>query len=85
MGPGGIGSDDAITPDMQSIQASGFGFFSPLEGPESSRSGVDVRMAWDTKIGKDGRIRKPLLDRRTGKIVMTSPQDLYGKFLKLPD
>jgi hypothetical protein len=51
----------------------------------SSRSGVDVRMAWDTKIGKDGRIRKPLLDRRTGKIVMTSPQDLYGKFLKLPD
>jgi len=34
MGPGGIGSTDAITSGMQNIQASEFGFISPIEGPE---------------------------------------------------
>lgn len=34
MGPGGIGSSDAITPDMQAVNASQFGFISPIEGPE---------------------------------------------------
>lgn len=85
MGPGGIGSDDAITPSMQAIYASEFGFYSPLEGPESSRSGVDVRLAWNTRIGKDGRVRQELLNKKTGQLERVSPQDLYGKFLKLPD
>lgn len=85
MGPGGIGSDDAITSEMQSVQASEFGFYSPLEGPESGRAGVDVRLAWGTRIGKDGRVRRPLLNRLTGRREMVSPEDLFGKLLKLPD
>jgi DNA-directed RNA polymerase beta subunit len=85
MGPGGIGSADAVTPEMQMVNASEFGFFSPLEGPESERAGVDVRLAWNTRIGKDGRVRAPLLNRQTQQMELVSPQDLYGKFLKLPD
>lgn len=34
MGPGGIGSDNAVTQDMQNIHSSQFGFLSLLEGPE---------------------------------------------------
>lgn len=35
MGPGGIGTDNAITEDMQAIRTDQFGFLSTLEGPES--------------------------------------------------
>lgn len=35
MGPGGIGTDNAITESMQAIRTDQFGFISTLEGPES--------------------------------------------------
>lgn len=35
MGPGGIGSPQAITEEMQSVRGDQFGFLSPIEGPES--------------------------------------------------
>lgn len=35
MGPGGIGTDNAITEEMQAIRTDQFGFLSTLEGPES--------------------------------------------------
>lgn len=85
MGPGGIGSDDVITSDMQMVQPDEWGFYSPLEGPESVRSGIDVRLAVGTKIGQDGRVRRQVLNRRTGTRDWVSPEDLYGKLLKLPD
>ncbi len=85
MGPGGIGSSDAVSPEMQDIQASEIGFYSPLEGPESELAGVDVRLSWGAKIGNDGRLRRPMLNRRTGKVEMVSPDRLYDKFVKLPD
>jgi hypothetical protein len=34
MGPGGVGSDDAVTDDMRAIHPSQFGFVSIVEGPE---------------------------------------------------
>lgn len=85
MGPGGIGSSDAITPEMNSIQANEMGYYSVLEGPESGLAGVDVRLSWGVKIGTDGRMRRELLNKRTGKPEMVSPDQLYDKFLKLPD
>lgn len=42
MGPGGIGSEDAITADMQAINATQFGFISPLEGPECHSQDSEV-------------------------------------------
>ena len=52
MGPGGLGSDDAITEDSQSISASQFGYFSPIEGPECHNGVTEVYTArgwvrWD--------------------------------------
>lgn len=85
MGPGGIGTDNAITESMQSINTDQFGFLSPLEGPESEKIGIDTRMAWGSKIGSDGKPYQKFLDRRTGKIRWMSPEDLDGLTIKLPD
>lgn len=85
MGPGGIGSADAITAEMQMIHANEMGYYSAIEGPESSLAGVDVRLSWGVKIGKDGRMRRQLLNRRNGLLEDVSPDQLYDKFLKLPD
>lgn len=85
MGPGGIGSHDAVTPELQSLNANEFGYYSILEGPESSSAGVDVRLAWGAKLGPDGRMYRPLLNKRTGKEEWVSPEMLHGKFLQLPE
>lgn len=85
MGPGGIGDPNAVTPSMNAVHASQFGFIDSIAGPESERSGIDVRLAVGTRIGSDGRIYQLLLNRRTGKKQWVSPTDLVGKTLKLPD
>jgi DNA-directed RNA polymerase beta subunit len=85
MGPGGIGTDNAITEDMQAIRTDQFGFVSTLEGPESEKIGIDTRMAWGSKIGSDGKPYQKFLNRRTGKLQWMSPEDLDGLTVKLPD
>ena len=85
MGPGGIGSDDAISESMQTIHPSQFGFISPLETPESGRVGVDARMAWNTRVGSDGRLYQRFRDSRTGKFRWMSPWDLQGLTVGIPD
>jgi len=85
MGPGGIGTDNAITEDMQAIHGSQFGFLSTLEGPESEKIGIDTRMAWGTKIGTDGKLYQLFRDKRSGKLRYMSPEDLDGATVKLPD
>ena len=85
MGPGGIGTDNAITEDMQAIRTDQFGFISTLEGPESEKIGIDTRMAWGSKIGSDGKPYQKFLNRRTGKHQWMSPEDLDGLTVKSPD
>lgn len=85
MGPGGIGSDQAITSDMQSIRCDQFGFLDPLAGPESDRIGIDTRFAMGTKMGSNGRVYQKFLDRRSGKQKWMSAEDLDGLTVKLPD
>ena len=85
MGPGGIASDESITPEMQAVHASSFGFIDNLSGPESSRAGIDTRLTWGTKFGSDGRLYQLFRNRRTGKLEYRSPADLDGKVVKLPE
>lgn len=85
MGKGGIGDENVIGPDMQSVKESQFGFVDPVAGPESSRAGVDVRMAMGARIGEDGRIYQRFRDRRTGKVRWLSAVDVEGKTIKFPD
>lgn len=48
MGPGGIGSMDAVTGSMQAIHPSSFGFLSAIEGPEcfDEKTEVYTRRGW---------------------------------------
>ena len=85
MGPGGIGSSDAITPEMQAAQPSEFGFYSPFESPESEKAGVDVRITSTARIGPDGRLRQQFRDMKTGQVSWMSPVDLLNKRVKIPD
>jgi len=85
MGPGGIGSDNAITQDMQNVHPSQFGFKSPLEGPESERIGVDSRLSSGVRVGSDGNIYQRFRNRKTGKEHWLSPVDLADKVVKIPD
>ena len=85
MGPGGIGDPNAITVAMQSVDSSQFGFVSPLEGPESERAGIDVRLAYGARIGSDGRIYQIMRNAKTGKKEWVSPSLLKGKTVRLPD
>lgn len=85
MGPGGIGSRDALTPEMQNVSADQFGFIDTLAGPESEMAGIDTRLAWGVRVGSDGRLYQQFRNRRTGELEWLSPADLQGKVIKLPD
>ena len=85
MGPGGLPSDESISIDAQSVHPSQFGFISPIEGPESGRAGIDVRMAYGTKIGDDGRLYQRFHNPKTKQYHWLSPVDLDGKTVGLPD
>lgn len=85
MGPGGIGSESAVTEQAQMVHASQFGFIDPTAGPESSRAGIDTRFSHGTRIGSDGRPYQRFYDRRKGKYRWMSPQDLDGLVVKLPE
>lgn len=85
MGPGGLPSEDAISVDAQNVHPSQFGFLSPLEGPESSKAGIDVRLAWGTKLGSDGRIYQKFYNPKTKTHHWLSAVDLDGKTVGLPD
>lgn len=85
MGPGGLGSDQSITEEAQSVHPSQFGFISTLEGPESARAGIDVRAAWGTRLGSNGRLYQKFFDRKTKRFRWLSPEDVVGSVVKLPD
>lgn len=85
MGPGGLASDDQITPEAQNVHPSQFTFLDALAGPESSRIGIDTRVAWGTKLGNDGQIYQQFHSRRTGKRHWLAPTDLRGKTIGLPE
>ncbi len=85
MGPGGLGSEDAITDEARALHPSQFGFISSIEGPESSKIGVDTRVAWGTKIGSDGRLYQRMYDRAQKRHRWVSPEDLHGASMSVPD
>ncbi len=85
MGPGGLGSDDAITDEARALHPSTFGFLSAIEGPESSRIGIDTRVAWGTKIGDDGKLYQRLYDRRHKLHRWVSPEELADHTMGLPE
>lgn len=67
LGEGGIASLDAIPDSSRAVQPSHFGYIDFIKSPESSRIGVDQRLSYGTKLGKDGQLYTKLTNARTGK------------------
>jgi DNA-directed RNA polymerase beta subunit len=84
-GPGGLTSDAQVTTEAQALHPSVFGFLSAVEGPESSRIGLDTRLAWGAKVGTDGQIYQKFLNRRNGKREWVPASELADKVVGLPD
>ena len=85
MGPGGLRSSESITEAAQSVHPSQFGFISTIEGPESERAGIDVRAAWGTKLGSNGRVYQKFYDRREKRMKWLSAQDTATLTVRIPD
>ena len=84
MGEGGIPSNEAVPDEARNVQPSHMGFIDPAHTPESGKIGVDGRIAYQTRKGKDGRIYSRFTDAHTGKTVWRSPQDIADKVVAFP-
>lgn len=83
-GPGGISSADSVSEEAQNVHPSQFGVIDPITGPESEKIGVDVRLASNTRIGKDGKLYTMLRDRKTGRKVWMSPDEIEKETVLFP-
>ena len=85
-GQGGIGSVDALSKESQNVNPSQFGFIDPIVGPDGMKAGGDMRLAQATRIGKkDGRLYTKVRDKRTGKVVWITPDELSNATVAFPD
>lgn len=75
-GQGGISSPDAVSTEAQNVHPSIFGFLDAVAGPEGIRIGVDARLAQNTRLGMDGRLYTRVRNKRTGKLVWLTPDEL---------
>lgn len=85
MGEGGIGSSDSITPEMNAVDPTSFGFISVVEGPESEKIGIDTRAAWGTKIGSDGLIYQKFYNPKMKRYEWLNPTQLNEKVIGFPE
>lgn len=85
MGVGGIGSEEAITREAQNVHPSQFGFIDTISSPESIRSGIDVRLSNNTRLSTNNELLTRVIDKKTGKKVWLTPQELENSIVAFPD
>jgi DNA-directed RNA polymerase beta subunit len=84
MGRGGIPSLDAIPDSARAVHNSQYGFIDYLRTPESSKVGVDLRLARSALKGSDGKVYTKVRDLQTNQLVTKSPQDLTDTVIAGP-
>jgi DNA-directed RNA polymerase subunit beta len=85
VGEGGLGrTADAVPESSRNVSPSHFGFLDAIRTSESESVGVDLRTAFGTRLGHDGRIHAPVKDVKSGKLVYRSPRDLADAVLAFP-
>lgn len=67
LGEGGLASIQAVPEEARWIQPSHAGYIDPARSPESGKVGVDNRIAYGVKFGRDGNLYAPMTNARTGK------------------
>lgn len=85
VGEGGIGkSADSVPMSARNLSSGQFPFIDPTRMSESESVGLDLRVAFGTRLGSDKKIYAPLKDARTGKIIFKSPQDTADSVVAFP-
>lgn len=84
MGPGGIGSTNAITEDMVSLDASTFGFLSPIEGPECHSADTEVFTAEGWSLWSGISQGTKLATVQGDKMVFVKPERLIAEHYEGP-
>lgn len=84
-GPGGVSSPDAISTEAQNVHPSQFGFVDPIATSESSKAGADLRMASETRINNKGEFLTKVRERKTGKLVWLTPEELNNSVVAFTD
>lgn len=85
MGEGGIGTESAITTEAQNVHPSQFGFIDTVATPESIRAGIDARLASMTRLGTNGKLYTRLKDKKSGKYVWMTPDEVEDSVVGLPE
>jgi len=77
-GEGGLPDTLSAPDESREVSPSQFGFIDAVVSPETLRIGIDGFLARDTFIGDDNRLYSKLLDSKTGKTVLRSPNQLLN-------
>lgn len=83
LGEGGISSPDVVTEEGRDVKPGQVGFIDVIAGPESEKIGIDVRAAYKTFKGNDGKLYAEFKNR-SGASVLLTPEKLRGKVLAFP-
>lgn len=84
MGPGGIQSEQQILDEVKFVNPSHMAFLDPIHTPESSKTGVTLRMPIGVrKVGNEPQV--PLYNMKTGKMEYVGPTKFLQSKVVLPD
>lgn len=84
MGEGGLGSLDAVTTSMRSVDSSHAGFLDPIQTPESNRIGINLNLAVGSSIeGKN--LYTTVIDVKSKGPVKKTSADLMDHYVAFPD
>lgn len=84
MGEGGLGSLDAVTTPMRSVDSSHAGFLDPIHTPESNRIGINLNLAVGSDI-KGKNLYTTVIDAKTKKPVKKTSGELMEEYVAFPD
>lgn len=85
VGEGGIGrSADSVPASARNVNPGQFLFIDPIRASESENIGVDLRVAFGTRLGADRQMYAPVLDPKTNRILYRSPRDLADATVAFP-
>lgn len=85
LGEGGVPSIDSVPDESRSVQPSHFGFIDPIRSPESFKVGIDSRLTYKVRKGKDGQLYTPVRDVKSGEMTWKTPSDLADSVLAFPN
>lgn len=84
-GQGGLSSADVITEEAQNVNPTSFGFIDPIVTPDGLKAGVDLRLAYTTRIGHNGKLYTRVRNKKTGKLQWLTPDELSQYTVAFPD